>query len=85
MVANEGFVPNERLVSTEVYEAFPDGEALDTLTLTEVDGRTRRQRPAARSSTHVCWVDSSRSPASASVVATPRSASSGAAGSGLGT
>jgi uncharacterized protein YndB with AHSA1/START domain len=51
MVANEGFevafhgeyreiVPNERLVSTEVYEAFPDGEALDTLTLTEVDGRT---------------------------------------------
>jgi uncharacterized protein YndB with AHSA1/START domain len=51
MVANEGFevafhgeyreiVPNERLVSTEVYETFPDGEALDTLTLTEVDGRT---------------------------------------------
>ena len=51
MVANEGFevafhgeyreiVPNERLVSTEVYEGFPDGEALNTLTLTEVDGRT---------------------------------------------
>jgi uncharacterized protein YndB with AHSA1/START domain len=33
-------VPNERLVSTEVYEGFPDGEALDTLTLTEIDGRT---------------------------------------------
>ncbi len=33
-------VPNERLVSTEVYEGFPDGEALDTLTLAEVDGRT---------------------------------------------
>jgi uncharacterized protein YndB with AHSA1/START domain len=33
-------VPNERLVSTEVYEGFPDGEALDTLTLTEEDGRT---------------------------------------------
>ena len=33
-------VPNERLVSTEVYEGFPDGEALNTLTLTEVDGRT---------------------------------------------
>jgi uncharacterized protein YndB with AHSA1/START domain len=33
-------VPNERLVSTEVYEGFPDAEALDTLTLTEVDGRT---------------------------------------------
>jgi uncharacterized protein YndB with AHSA1/START domain len=33
-------VPNERIVSTEVYEGFPDGEALDTLTLTEVEGRT---------------------------------------------
>jgi uncharacterized protein YndB with AHSA1/START domain len=33
-------VPNERIVSTEVFEAFPDGEALDTLTLEEVDGRT---------------------------------------------
>ena len=54
MVANEGFevgfhgeyreiVPNERIVSTEVYEGIPDAEehaALDTLTLTEVDGRT---------------------------------------------
>jgi uncharacterized protein YndB with AHSA1/START domain len=33
-------VPPERLVSTEVYEGFPDGEAVNTLTLTEVDGRT---------------------------------------------
>ena len=33
-------VPNERIVSTEVYEGFPDGEAIDTLTLTEEDGRT---------------------------------------------
>jgi uncharacterized protein YndB with AHSA1/START domain len=33
-------VPNERLVSTEVYEPFPDAEALDTLTLSEEDGRT---------------------------------------------
>jgi uncharacterized protein YndB with AHSA1/START domain len=33
-------VPNERLVSTEVYEAFPDTEAIDTLTLTEENGRT---------------------------------------------
>jgi uncharacterized protein YndB with AHSA1/START domain len=51
MVANEGFevafhgefreiVPNERIVSTEVYEGFPEGEALDTLTLAEADGRT---------------------------------------------
>ena len=51
MVTTDGFevgfhgeyreiVPNERLVSTEVYEGMPDGEALDTLTFTEVDGRT---------------------------------------------
>ena len=51
MVANEGFevgfhgeyreiVPDERLVTTEVYEGMPDGEAVDTLTLTEADGRT---------------------------------------------
>jgi len=33
-------VPNERIVSTEVYEGFPAGEAIDTLTLTEEDGRT---------------------------------------------
>jgi uncharacterized protein YndB with AHSA1/START domain len=33
-------VPNERLVSTEVYEGMPDGEALNTLTLTEQAGRT---------------------------------------------
>jgi uncharacterized protein YndB with AHSA1/START domain len=33
-------VPNERLVSTEVYEAFPEDEALNTLTLTEANGRT---------------------------------------------
>jgi len=51
MVADGGFevafhgeyreiVPNERIVSTEVYEGMPEGEALDTLTLTEEDGRT---------------------------------------------
>jgi uncharacterized protein YndB with AHSA1/START domain len=51
MVADGGFevafhgeyreiVPNERIVSTEVYEGMPEGEALNTLTLTEVDGRT---------------------------------------------
>jgi uncharacterized protein YndB with AHSA1/START domain len=33
-------VPNERLVSTEVYEGMPDAEAVDTVTFTEVDGRT---------------------------------------------
>ena len=33
-------VENERIVNTEVYEGFPDGEALNTLTFTEVDGRT---------------------------------------------
>ena len=54
MVADGGFevgfhgeyreiVPNERLVSTEVYEGIPDAEthaALDTMTLTEDEGRT---------------------------------------------
>ena len=36
-------VPNERIVSTEVYEGIPDAEAhaaLNTMTLTEEDGRT---------------------------------------------
>jgi uncharacterized protein YndB with AHSA1/START domain len=51
MVADGGFevafhgeyleiVPNERIVSTEVYEGMPEGEAVNTLTLTEADGRT---------------------------------------------
>ena len=51
MVANEGFevgfhgeyreiVPDERIISTEVYEGMPEGEALNSLTLTEADGRT---------------------------------------------
>jgi uncharacterized protein YndB with AHSA1/START domain len=51
MTANGGFevafhgeyreiVPNERIVSTEVFEAMPDGEALNTVTFTETDGRT---------------------------------------------
>ena len=33
-------VPNERIVSTEVYEGMPDAETVNTLTLTEEDGRT---------------------------------------------
>src|SRR5918997_1632402 len=33
-------VPNERIVSTEVFEGMPDAEALDTLTLAEKNGRT---------------------------------------------
>src|SRR5919197_2110223 len=51
MVADGGFevafhgeyreiVPNERIVSTEVYEGMPDAEAVDTMTLDETDGRT---------------------------------------------
>ena len=51
MVANEGLevafhgeyreiVPNERIVSTEVYEGMPDAEAVDTITFGEADGRT---------------------------------------------
>jgi uncharacterized protein YndB with AHSA1/START domain len=33
-------VPNERIVSTEVYEGMPDAASLNTMTLTEEDGRT---------------------------------------------
>lgn len=33
-------VPNERLVSIEVFEGYPDEEAVNTATFTEVDGRT---------------------------------------------
>ena len=33
-------VPNERIVSTEVYEGMPDAAAVDTITFTEVGGRT---------------------------------------------
>jgi uncharacterized protein YndB with AHSA1/START domain len=35
-------VPNERIVSTEVYEGVPEGAegTLNTATFTEVDGRT---------------------------------------------
>jgi uncharacterized protein YndB with AHSA1/START domain len=51
MVAEGGFevgfhgeyreiVPNERIVSTEIFEGMPDAEAVNTMTLTEVDGRT---------------------------------------------
>jgi uncharacterized protein YndB with AHSA1/START domain len=51
MVANAGFevafhgeyreiIPNERIVSTEVFEAVPEGEALDTITFVEHEGRT---------------------------------------------
>ena len=36
-------VPNERLVATEIYEPVPDSPALNTLTLTEQDGRTTLQ------------------------------------------
>jgi uncharacterized protein YndB with AHSA1/START domain len=53
MVATEGFevafngvfrelAENERIVSTEVYEGMPESEAVNTLTLSELDGdRTR--------------------------------------------
>jgi uncharacterized protein YndB with AHSA1/START domain len=33
-------VPNERIVSTEILEGMPDAEAVNTLTLSETDGRT---------------------------------------------
>jgi uncharacterized protein YndB with AHSA1/START domain len=33
-------VPNERIVSTEIFEGMADAEAVNTMTLTEEDGRT---------------------------------------------
>ena len=33
-------VPDERIVTTEVYEGIPDGEAVNTMTFEEKDGRT---------------------------------------------
>jgi uncharacterized protein YndB with AHSA1/START domain len=33
-------VPDQRIVSTEVYEGAPDAESVNTMTLTEHDGRT---------------------------------------------
>jgi uncharacterized protein YndB with AHSA1/START domain len=33
-------VPDERIVSTEVFEGMPDAPALDTVTFTEAGGRT---------------------------------------------
>jgi uncharacterized protein YndB with AHSA1/START domain len=33
-------IPNERLVSTEVFEGMADAEARDTMMFTEVGGRT---------------------------------------------
>jgi uncharacterized protein YndB with AHSA1/START domain len=38
--ARRELVPDERIVSTEVFEGMPDAPALDTTTFTEVDGRT---------------------------------------------
>ena len=51
MVTEDGFevafrgeyreiVPNERIVSTEMFEGMPEAAALNTLTLAEEDGRT---------------------------------------------
>jgi uncharacterized protein YndB with AHSA1/START domain len=33
-------IENERIVSTEVYEGMPDGEAVNTMMFAEADGRT---------------------------------------------
>jgi len=33
-------VPDERIVSTEIYEGMPEAEAVDTATFTEPEGRT---------------------------------------------
>jgi uncharacterized protein YndB with AHSA1/START domain len=34
-------IPNERIVSTEVFEGMPEGESLNTLILIEKEGRTQ--------------------------------------------
>lgn len=33
-------IPDERIVNTEVFEGMPEGQAVDTMTLTEESGRT---------------------------------------------
>jgi uncharacterized protein YndB with AHSA1/START domain len=33
-------VPNERIVSTEIFEGMPEGEAVSTVTLADENGRT---------------------------------------------
>ena len=67
MVANEGFevafhgefreiVPNERIVSTEVFEGWPGGDedpAINTVTFVEVDGRTTIEHLSQLSSKEV--------------------------------
>jgi uncharacterized protein YndB with AHSA1/START domain len=51
MISNDGMeiafrgtyreiVPDERIVHTEVYEAMPEAEAVNTITFAESDGRT---------------------------------------------
>jgi len=42
--------PVERVVSTEVFEGFPDAESVNTMTLTEVDGVTTLTTVVAHSS-----------------------------------
>lgn len=36
-------VPYERLIRTRIYDPYPDAEALETVTLTEVDAQTKLQ------------------------------------------
>ena len=45
-------VPDERIVSTEVYEGMPEGEALNTVTFTEAEGRTRAHHPHGPRAAH---------------------------------
>jgi uncharacterized protein YndB with AHSA1/START domain len=46
-------VPPERLVYTEIYEPFPDGESIVTTVLTEENGKTRLTITAAYPSREV--------------------------------
>jgi len=68
MTANGGFevgfhgtfreiVPNERIVSSEIYEGMPDAEAVDTATFTESARNQRRNFSSfASSSRYGVWV-----------------------------
>jgi uncharacterized protein YndB with AHSA1/START domain len=38
--------PDERIISTEVYEGMPGGEALNTVMFTEAEGRGRARKGA---------------------------------------
>jgi uncharacterized protein YndB with AHSA1/START domain len=44
--------PDERIISTEVYEGMPGGEALNTVMFTEAEGRGRAHHPHGPRAAH---------------------------------